>query len=292
MGYRHIDNLYKNQTILQFRECYATEKIHGTSAHIAWKDGRMTLFPGGCKLSVFETCFDLVDLEMRIRAMEKESMTIFGEQYGGKQQGMSAHYGADPKFVAFEVRIGDYWLDVPRSEAVAVGLGLEFVPYERIPCTLEAIDRERDRDSIVAIRRGMGPGHKREGVVLRPITEWIHQSGNGTIRVKHKRDDLRETATPRKVGDDPLERQEGWAAAQEWVTAERMRHVCDHLVAELGHDLTERDTQAVIEAMIADVLREGGSEVANNRATRRAVGGAAVMAYRQWMLHQGSGSHG
>jgi len=289
MGYRHIGNLYSDQTILQFRECYATEKVHGTSAHVAWKDGQIHLFPGGCKLSTFETCFDLPDLTERIRLMEKESMTVFGEQYGGKQQGMSQHYGPDPKFIAFEVRIGDYWLDVPSANAVADRLGLEFVPWAKIPCTLEDIDRERDRDSIVSIRRGMGPGHKREGVVLRPVTEWIHQSGNGTIRVKHKRDDLRETATPRKAGDDPLKGMEGWPAAQEWVTAERMRHVCDHLMAKLGHDLTEKDTQFVIQDMIDDVIREGTGEVADNRATRRALGGAAVMAYRQFLLHQREG---
>lgn len=27
MGYLHIDNLYKNQTIRLFRECYALEKV-------------------------------------------------------------------------------------------------------------------------------------------------------------------------------------------------------------------------------------------------------------------------
>lgn len=37
MGYMHIENLYKNQLILLFRECYAMEKIHGTSAHLAFR---------------------------------------------------------------------------------------------------------------------------------------------------------------------------------------------------------------------------------------------------------------
>ncbi len=38
MGYMHIDNLYKNQEILMLKECYAMEKIHGSSAHISWKN--------------------------------------------------------------------------------------------------------------------------------------------------------------------------------------------------------------------------------------------------------------
>ena len=38
MGYLHIENLYRPiaQSILLFREVYALEKIHGTSAHVGW----------------------------------------------------------------------------------------------------------------------------------------------------------------------------------------------------------------------------------------------------------------
>jgi hypothetical protein len=32
MAYLHIENLYKARDIMLFRECYAMEKIHGTSA--------------------------------------------------------------------------------------------------------------------------------------------------------------------------------------------------------------------------------------------------------------------
>ena len=51
MGYRHIENLYKSQTILQFRECWALEKIHGTSAHVRWSDGKVWFHSGGEKAS-------------------------------------------------------------------------------------------------------------------------------------------------------------------------------------------------------------------------------------------------
>ena len=44
MGYMHIDNLYKNQDVLMFREAYALEKIHGTSAHVAYGPGGLTFF--------------------------------------------------------------------------------------------------------------------------------------------------------------------------------------------------------------------------------------------------------
>ena len=47
MAYLHIDNLYKNQEILMFKECYALEKIHGTSAHVGFKEGAIHFFSGG-----------------------------------------------------------------------------------------------------------------------------------------------------------------------------------------------------------------------------------------------------
>ena len=47
MGYLHIPNLYKAQEILMFKRCYALEKIHGTSAHIAWDGNHIRFFSGG-----------------------------------------------------------------------------------------------------------------------------------------------------------------------------------------------------------------------------------------------------
>ena len=44
MGYAHIENLYKNQTILLFRRCWALEKVHGTSAHITYVEGQPLSF--------------------------------------------------------------------------------------------------------------------------------------------------------------------------------------------------------------------------------------------------------
>ena len=45
MGYLHIHNLYKDQTILLFKEVYALEKIHGTSSHITFTRETATLAP-------------------------------------------------------------------------------------------------------------------------------------------------------------------------------------------------------------------------------------------------------
>ena len=198
MSYAHIDNLYKNQTILLFRECYATEKIHGTSAHVKWLGGDFKLFSGGESPERFALLFPPEVLRARFMALGHAEVTVYGEAYGGKCQGMSATYGKELRFVAFEVQVGETWLNVENAADVASKLGIEFVPFEKISTDLAAIDTERDRDSMQAIRNGMGTGHKREGIVLRPLLEFRDHRGDRII-CKHKRDEFKETATPREV---------------------------------------------------------------------------------------------
>lgn len=64
MGYQHIENLYKNQTIFLFKECYALEKIHGTSAHIKWsyENQKLTFFSGGEDYYKFVSLFNEQEL--------------------------------------------------------------------------------------------------------------------------------------------------------------------------------------------------------------------------------------
>lgn len=73
MGYMHIQNLYKDQTILLFKECYALEKIHGTSAHIKFSmaptSPALTFFSGGEKHERFKALFNDADLCTRFEAL-------------------------------------------------------------------------------------------------------------------------------------------------------------------------------------------------------------------------------
>ena len=72
MAYLHIDNLYKNQDILLFKECYALEKIHGTSAHISFDGSEVKYFSGGEKYEKFVADFnDFKDSKSCERVYEK-----------------------------------------------------------------------------------------------------------------------------------------------------------------------------------------------------------------------------
>lgn len=236
MGYRKTNNLYKDQRILMFKECYALEKIHGTSAHIKFhtddkENTHVTFFSGREKYENFIKLFNSLELlEIYNNIFKGSEVTIYGEAYGGKCQGMSKTYGTELKFVAFEVKINDTWLSVSNAHDITSKFELEFVDYVRISADMESIDAQRDRDSVQAIRNGMGEGHMREGVVLRPLIEF--SQNDDRIICKHKRAEFSETKTPREVSPDTLTKMiDADKIVDEWVTEMRLDHVLDHLIA-------------------------------------------------------------
>jgi hypothetical protein len=276
MGYLNIDNLYKYPDILLFREVYALEKIHGTSAHVSWKSGALSFFSGGEKHETFVALFDAA-LGARFAALTHPEVTVFGEAYGGKCQGMSDTYGKSLKFIVFDVKVGDCWLSVPNAEDVAKHLGLEFVHYVKCSTDIGDLNRERDAPSVQSKRNGIEGDKLREGVVLRPLIELTTNNG-GRIICKHKRDEFRETATLREVDPEKLKIiTEANAIADEWVTPMRLTHVLDKMPVATGIE----HTGGVIRAMIEDVKREAAGEIVWSKDAERAIGSATARLYKQ-----------
>jgi len=278
MGYLHIDNLYKNQDILLFKECYALEKIHGTSANIKWKDDKIIFFSGGSKYESFKKIFDISFLEKKFKELfEGIDVTIFGESYGGKCQGMSETYGKEMKFIVFDVKIDENWLNVPNAEEVTKKLNLEFVDYVKIKTDLKLLDAERGKESTQAIRNGCGEGKLREGVVLRPLIEVMKNNG-GRIIVKHKRAEFIETRTKREVNPGQLKiLEEAKAIAEEWVTPMRLNHVLD----KLGNPTEIEKIGVVIKAMIEDVTREAKGEIKESKQSMQFIGKKTAELYKR-----------
>jgi len=280
MGYLHIENLYKNQDILFFKRCYALEKIHGTSAHISLNSGNLNFSSGGEKHDNFVKLFDADALKEKLSSYGVEKITVYGEAYGGKCQGMSATYGKVLRFVAFDVMIDGDWLTVPKAEKIVKNLGLEFVHYEEISTDISDIDAQRDADSIQAVRNGMGFGHKREGVVLRPLIECMFNAGR--IITKHKRDEFRETKSPRTIDRLGIEKvkamEDANEIAEEWVTATRLQHVLDKIP---GHSIVMM--KIIIDAMIEDIVREATSEIVDSKEARAAIGRNTAIMYKKYL---------
>jgi len=284
VSYMHIANLYQAQEVLLFKRIFSLEKIHGTSAHIGFRPSTgMVFFGGGASRNSFLALFDQDKLKETFaqffieRAWEDVMLTVYGEAYGGKMQGMSATYGKELKFVAFEVRVGDTWLAVPAAEEVTRKLGFEFVSYEEIDGTAEAVQKALERDSEQAIRNGMGLGHRREGVVLRPPLELTKNNG-GRIIAKHKNPEFAENKTPREIDPNKMKvLADANAIAEEWVTGMRLDHVLDAFTKPLDLSMTG----AVIRAMIEDVVREAGAEIVDSKEARTAIGTRTAKVFKQ-----------
>lgn len=282
MAYQHIENLYKNQEVLMFDRCYALEKINGTSTHVTWKDGKLTFFCGGVNYDNFVALFNQDDLKQGFEELALPVVTIYGEGYGGKCQGMKNTYGSDLRFIGFEVTVGDSWLNVPSAEDIIKGLGLDFVSYCEIRTNIDVIEAEMLKPSVQAIRNGMGDDKLREGIVLRPLIELTKNNGQRIV-AKHKNPKFQETKTKREIDPDKLVvLKEAKAVAEEWVTEMRLSHVLDKLPE--AKDMTA--TRQVITAMCEDVLREGKDEFEPSKAVMKAICSRTAMMFKQRFQNQ------
>ena len=286
MGYMHIDNLYKNQEILMFKECYAMEKIHGTSVHLSFNKinndpypnsypedhefvkWELKYFSGGENHDKFKEVFNETELLDKFKELDIEKMVIFGEAYGGKQQGMSHTYGKELKFIAFDVKIGESWLSVPDAESIVNDLGLEFVDYKKVSTDLGDLDYERDRPSVQAKRNGIEEDKMREGIVLRPLIE-LRKNNGARIICKHKGEKFQETKTKRKVVDPEKLKvlSEAKDIAEEWVTPMRLSHLLGKIE---NPDITMMGD--FIKSMIEDVQREAEGEIVWSKEVGKAIG--------------------
>ncbi len=216
-------------------------------------------------------------------------VTIYGEAYGGKIQGMSATYGKELQFIGFDVLVQvaedskPVWLSVPQAEDIVVErMGLEFVPYEKGPSTVEWLESQKMADSIVALRRGMGAGHIREGIVIRPLEEMIVNNEHRVI-AKFRRDEFRETKSKRIVDDNkPKLIEDARTAADEWCVPNRLIHVLDKLPGERDLSLIK----TLIPAMLEDIYREGAGELLDNKETRKEIGNRTVHLYKLYLAEQ------
>lgn len=269
MGYLHINNLYKDNKILLFKECYTMEKIHGTSAHILWKNNKVILFSGGAPHTVFTTLFNYEKLtKLFTENFPEKTVTIFGEAYGSKEQGMSETYGKQLKFIVFDVQVGDMFVDVPTAENIAKQFELEFVHYNKIDVTIENLDAERSRPSTQAKRNGITEDKISEGIVVRPLVE-LRSNNDERVIAKHKNDIFRETKTVRVITEEKLAILGGAEeVATEWVTEMRLTHVLDKLQCAIEVESIKK----VIIAMVEDILREAVDEIVDTPEVRRAIG--------------------
>lgn len=286
----HISNTYKDNTILMFKECYWTEKIHGTSAHLAWDGEKLTFFSGGASFNAFCALFDAEVLTNLFRdKFGTDKVTVYGEAYGGKEQGMSKTYGDKLRFIAFKVEINEAFVDVPNADEIAKYLGQDFVFWTKIPATAEMLDKMLEMPSEQAKRNGCAGNTDKfgfcppiaEGGVVVPLKEFKDNRGN-CVTSKHKRIEFQERVSQPTIVDADKQKvlDDANAVAEEWVVAVRLEHVLD----KLGNPTEMSATGKVIQAMVEDVMREGAGEIADTKEVRNAIGKKAAAMFKRLIL--------
>ena len=281
MSYMHIDNLYKNKEILLFKECYAMEKIHGTSANISFKptdpNKGIRFHSGGEKHEKFVKLFDSNVLTTKFEESGvKDTVIIYGEAYGGKCQGMSHTYGHDLMFIAFEVKIGETYLSVPQAESFVKNLELEFVHYEKVTTDIEILDKLSKENSVQSNRIGILAGKPREGIVLRPLIEVTKNNGERII-CKYKNEAFAERLNQPKVRKevDLVVLKEAEKIVDEWVTEMRLTHVLDKF-----QDANIEQTGDIIKAMNEDVHREAKGEIVESQTVKKLIASRTAQMFK------------
>lgn len=264
-----------------FKRCYALLKLDGTSCHISFNHHGLRFFTGCIKQATFEALFNKEELEGKFNELgyyknpavtTSTPITIFGEGFGGKVQGLSKRYGPDVRFCAFDVKVGDVWLSVPDAHDVCNKLGIEFVHYVECSTDLLELDRERDRDDEWALRNGYG-NHPSEGIVIRPLKEFTTNDGRRVI-AKHKKPESRETKTERKVVDPAhqLILDDAEQIASEYVVFERLKHVLQKVAVPLD----TCNIPVIIKGMIEDVRLEA-HDIVWSKEAEKAIGKHTAM---------------
>jgi hypothetical protein len=280
VSYLKIPNLYRVRDLFSnFAKLYAMEKVHGTSAHLKYADdnfdGRLngdklpvdhlTYFSGGADHAAFARLFDHDSIIAKFRELHLPEVTVYGEAYGGKLQGMRDTYGPDLRFVVFEVKVGDMWLSVSKASTLAHSMGLEFVPFSIIEGDVESIEAAMMEPSAMAFRRGITEPRLREGVVLRPLEEFTLNNGARVI-AKHKHPSFAENAKPRTLSEPALDAPEE-KLAEDYCTPMRFSHV----LAKFTEPLAPESIAKFIRAFVDDVMAEAPPAEAEQLKGRRAV---------------------
>jgi len=163
-----------------------TEKVDGTNIRIQYVNGELQ-FNGKTDNAQIPAplvahLLHVFDLACFIDAFKDTDACLYGEGYGGKIQKAGATYGPEQRFVLFDVKIGNFWLDREDVEDIALKMRVPVVPIIGQGTLGEMVEITRK-----GIRSVWG-NFEAEGIVARPATELKTRRGERLITKIKTRD--------------------------------------------------------------------------------------------------------
>ncbi len=164
-----------------------TEKVDGMTVVVAWNGFGMKFggksedaqIPTPLLNNLNETFF--IQKDKFIEIFGDDNVCLYGEGYGGKIRKAGQTYGVEQRFVLFDVKIGEWWLQRESIVDISDKLNLDVVPIVGHGTLGDLLDLcksgfESTWGDFIA-----------EGAVARPSTELVARNGQRIItKLKYK----------------------------------------------------------------------------------------------------------
>ena len=172
---------------LKYNDWIFTEKVDGTNIRVMFHEGKVTLggrtdgalIPAELTNHLIEV-FTVQELN-NVFPISETRVCLYGEGYGAKIQKGGGNYSSTQRFVLFDVKIDNTFLDRDNVEDIASSLGIDCVPI---------VGTGTLPDAVELCKKGFNStwgDFQAEGIVARPRVELQTKLGNRIItKVKCK----------------------------------------------------------------------------------------------------------
>lgn len=162
-----------------------TEKVDGTNTRVMF-DGQQITFGGRSDNADIPTVLlknlmeqflpKLNNFKSKFIDKGEAQVCFYGEGYGGKIQKGGSRYGIQQRFVLFDVKIGEWWLQRKDVEDIAIKMDIDIVPIVGAGTLLDMVDIVNK-----GTLKSQWGDFIAEGLVARPTTELMTRSGHRMI---------------------------------------------------------------------------------------------------------------
>jgi hypothetical protein len=166
---------------LQYNEWEFTEKVDGTNIRVYLAEGTI-MFGGRTDKAqipplLLASLQETFNSDFLARVDTTQPVTLYGEGYGPKIQS-GEKYGDTPRFVLFDVKIGDWWLESDSVRNFAATLDIPVVPMLGSGTLHDAVWMVSHPEKYLKSEWG---DFIPEGIVARPVVQLFDRKGERII---------------------------------------------------------------------------------------------------------------